>query len=402
MLALYSQGFPDLYGGDATTRIQHLTTLANVIIADSGLAMELRLVGTVLVEVDEQDHWARPDAARIAEEVSRHGSDLTVLYRPQAPNAGSCGWSYLGGLQHRGVLSKEEAMRGISTVMGNCSGRTLAHELGHALGLGHSFWQNSTGTWRWSRGHGVDEDFGTVMTYGPKGGGPRLEVFSDPDASCRGRDEVDRPCGEDRDAEAGADAVASLDAVRFQAAAFQDGYPDSDGDGFVDPVDDLPEDATEWHDTDGDGVGNNADTDDDGDGVADGDDVFPLDSAEWADADGDGVGDNGDAFPDDAAEWAVRRRRRGRGQWRRVPGRRGRVGRQRWRRGRRQRRPVPRRPDRVGRHRRRRRRRQCGPRCRRRRRGQRDRPVSARRREVGHRFLCVRLRGGRAEAVAVA
>ncbi|PKI16706.1 GlyGly-CTERM sorting domain-containing protein, partial [Colwellia sp. 12G3] len=31
-------------------------------------------------------------------------------------------------------------------------------------------------------------------------------------------------------------------------------------------------------DTDGDGIGNNADTDDDGDGVADSSDAYPLDS----------------------------------------------------------------------------------------------------------------------------
>ena len=47
-------------------------------------------------------------------------------------------------------------------------------------------------------------------------------------------------------------------------------------------------------DTDGDGVGNNADPDDDGDGYEDGDDAFPLDPNEWLDTDGDGVGDNAD------------------------------------------------------------------------------------------------------------
>ena len=36
-------------------------------------------------------------------------------------------------------------------------------------------------------------------------------------------------------------------------------------------------DASETVDTDGDGVGNNADTDDDGDGVGDASDAFPLD-----------------------------------------------------------------------------------------------------------------------------
>jgi hypothetical protein len=44
----------------------------------------------------------------------------------------------------------------------------------------------------------------------------------------------------------------------------------------ADVDDDLPLDPEETLDTDGDGVGNNADTDDDGDGISDVDDVYPL------------------------------------------------------------------------------------------------------------------------------
>ena len=35
----------------------------------------------------------------------------------------------------------------------------------------------------------------------------------------------------------------------------------------------MPNDASEYLDTDGDGIGNNADSDDDGDGVLDEDDI---------------------------------------------------------------------------------------------------------------------------------
>jgi len=58
---------------------------------------------------------------------------------------------------------------------------------------------------------------------------------------------------------------------------------DSDGDGVVDEQDAFPFDPNETLDTDGDGVGNNADSDDDGDGVVDEQDAFPLDNTRSAD-----------------------------------------------------------------------------------------------------------------------
>ena len=73
---------------------------------------------------------------------------------------------------------------------------------------------------------------------------------------------------------------------------------DSDGDFTVDVEDGLPNDRADTVDTDGDGVGNNADDDDDGDGVADSDDAFPLDATETLDTDGDGLGNNADTDDD--------------------------------------------------------------------------------------------------------
>ena len=53
---------------------------------------------------------------------------------------------------------------------------------------------------------------------------------------------------------------------------------DDDNDGFDDTNDLFPLDPFEALDTDGDGIGNSADTDDDGDGVPDGLDAYPLDA----------------------------------------------------------------------------------------------------------------------------
>ena len=138
------------------------------------------------------------------------------------------------------------------------------------------------------------------------------------------------------------------------------GCPDSDGDGYTDPLDAFPAQPLQWADTDGDGFGDNVQftdgdecvdvygksmyngrqgcPDSDLDGHADpegmwlpkpdctGADAFPDDPLQWCDKDGDGVGDNyvvtnktvvdeenpglmiqicehiGDAFPNDATQ----------------------------------------------------------------------------------------------------
>jgi hypothetical protein len=78
---------------------------------------------------------------------------------------------------------------------------------------------------------------------------------------------------------------------------------DDDGDFVLDVEDVFPLDPTESIDTDGDGIGNNADSNDDNDLYADANDSFPLDPSEWFDSDSDGVGDNSDAFHLDPTEW---------------------------------------------------------------------------------------------------
>ena len=70
---------------------------------------------------------------------------------------------------------------------------------------------------------------------------------------------------------------------------------DADGDRVADKDDAFPLDATESVDTDGDGVGNNEDSDDDNDGVSDVSDAYPLISLNGlTDTDGDGIPDNCD------------------------------------------------------------------------------------------------------------
>jgi hypothetical protein len=74
---------------------------------------------------------------------------------------------------------------------------------------------------------------------------------------------------------------------------------DSDGDGIRDNSDVFPLLASETVDTDGDKLGNNADTDDDNDGTVDQDDVAPTDAVDkrqFCDADNDGTVGSSDAL----------------------------------------------------------------------------------------------------------
>jgi hypothetical protein len=104
---------------------------------------------------------------------------------------------------------------------------------------------------------------------------------------------------------------------------------DDDNDGVPDLKDAFPLDPEEWADQDGDLIGDNMDADIDGNGIADdknkngkpdneemdydGDgvpkanavpwDAFPFDPKEWRDTDGDGIGDNADR-DDDGDGWS--------------------------------------------------------------------------------------------------
>lgn len=298
VLALYSPGFAAAHRGDPFTRIRHLMWVTNSIAKNSNVSPRFRIVGMQPIEINDYYNFASIDIFEYDKEGDRHGADMAVVYMG-AMDARKyiCGYTYLTGLGLKGYMPIQHDRIYTAYVITGCGNATTAHELGHILGLGHSEFQNEVGSWRFARGHSVSQEFFTVMSYSTRGG-YQSSVFSNPDVhSCFWND-----CGVEIEDEFAAHAALAINTVQWQFAAIRESKLDSDGDGFVDDVDALPNDPNDWLDTDGDGIGNYADTDDDDDGIPDPYDSYPLDSSEFLDSDLDGVGNNADAFPFDATE----------------------------------------------------------------------------------------------------
>nr|WP_282453003.1 M12 family metallo-peptidase [Lysobacter sp. CAU 1642] len=349
VLYLYSADYAARYPGTAVeTRIQHLTTLANQILANSGIDLALRAVGFDATAYPDTEGGGdsgfalsrmadalagssntHPAFANLRARRDQVGADLVSLFWPaDIETRGSCGIARLFGAgANAGVHVVSDGFSSWSL----CADDVLAHEVGHNLGAEHQNGANSPSA-GFGTAHVVLRQFHTVMGSFGSGNpdrGRRLARFSNPQQLCGGR-----PCGAvgvSDNARRIRDNMGALAAYRPSSSAVAtpeplaaidpdsdgDGTPDSadafpfdaryrsdrDGDGVADEVDAFPDNAAEWADTDGDGLGNNADSDDDNDGVPDSVDAFPLLASESRDTDGDGVGDNADAFPADRREW---------------------------------------------------------------------------------------------------
>ncbi|CAA6806867.1 MAG: Unknown protein [uncultured Sulfurovum sp.] len=197
-LVVYSQGAKDHSNGDIETRINHLFTTTNKIYEDSGVNISLNAVKLEQLNLDDNastydvlpEIHANTEIQALRNKV---GADEVVIYRPYS-NDGLCGLAYY----NPGYEAYAYAHVSI-----DCAAYVTGHEVGHNMHLAHSAKQDPDSGY--GRGHGVEDQFTTVMAYTGSYNGAKVYKFSDPKLDCNGE-----PCGIEVGLENEADAVKKI------------------------------------------------------------------------------------------------------------------------------------------------------------------------------------------------
>lgn len=283
VMVIYDSSLPSEYNNDHQARIDHIITVSNQALLDSNVDMQFRLVETRLIDSTQSfgdmlfdgdvgaGFYSDLPALR-----TQFGADIVsiVTARDDTPEP-SCGVAFAGGSAKEGFMFADTYINVSDVRFDGCDDMTVLHEIGHNMGLGHSAAQGSTGTFVWSRGYGVADQFHTVMAYGDAfNQPPQVQVISNPAVStCAGM-----PCGIAVGQTKPANAAMSLNIVRFQVARYRDTVIGGSGEGSGEGQ--------------GSGGSETSSSDTDGDGIPDvfetflGSDLEVADASEDADADG--------------------------------------------------------------------------------------------------------------------
>jgi len=174
MLPANLEPIDEKYNGEPEARILHELEWGNQALSNSNIDARFRLVKTKSVNYEGLDTQAAIDAVQDQSGVFEGidavrqdaGADLLVLYIEDDPDGLLCGIGLRSGVGTDGDIAFTRRSQIVSVVAGGCRTSSLTHEFGHNLGLGHDAREESNvGTFDWSRGHGVDGLFATIMAY---------------------------------------------------------------------------------------------------------------------------------------------------------------------------------------------------------------------------------------------
>ena len=215
---------------NAFSTIDFITAVANDAFADSGARIEIDIVGTKALDInDEASHRDLKASMEEGEapfediESDRRffDADLVYLLRDtEAPDGSDpCGIASLGVYKQRhyrayctGLVQWDPA----DGVDSYCSDLSFAHEVGHSLGARHDRAdyeeaERQGGAYTFSYGTALDGVFRTVMGVS---GGTRLGLFSSPDLNCEGY-----PCGKPASNPDSADNVSTFQSTGHLVAS---------------------------------------------------------------------------------------------------------------------------------------------------------------------------------------
>lgn len=137
-----------------------------------------------------------------------HNANFIMFFRPYIPAENICGLGFQNNTLNRNFSLAHTSI--------DCLSITMAHELGHNMGLAHSNLQTGDGIYSYSHGHGVDGSFATVMSYAYLFNTYEyVLIFSDLNSLCNGL-----PCGVEEGFTDPADNARTIREVKQRVSEF--------------------------------------------------------------------------------------------------------------------------------------------------------------------------------------